>query len=103
MSAELQQQPAPLEHHAPLVEARANGPVTEVTIGSGAKRNALTGAGWTQVECCIREVGNTDAVRAIVIRGQAGTFCAGSDMTEWTGAEPDAIEDSFARMEAAFR
>lgn len=93
----------PLEHAASLVEVRVNGPVGEVTIGSGEKRNAMTGLGWTQVEDRIRELGDTEAVRVIAIRGRGGTFCAGSDMTEWTGAEPDAVEDSFARMEGAFR
>ncbi|MFH8571510.1 enoyl-CoA hydratase/isomerase family protein [Streptomyces sp. NPDC017993] len=102
MTAELQHA-TPREQSAPLVEARADGPVAEVTIGSGAKRNALTGEGWTQVERSIRELGGNDAVRAVIIRGRGDTFCAGSDMTEWTGAEPERIEDSFARMEAAFR
>ncbi|QKV96056.1 enoyl-CoA hydratase/isomerase family protein [Streptomyces sp. NA02950] len=102
MTAELQHA-TPQDHTTPLVHTRADGPVAVVTIGSGTKRNALTGPGWTQVEHRIRELGGTDAMRAIVIRGRAGTFCAGSDMTEWTDAEPDAIEDSFARMEAAFR
>jgi enoyl-CoA hydratase/carnithine racemase len=87
----------------PLVEVGIDGPVAEITIGNGDKRNALTGLGWTQMEFCIRELGNTDAVRAIIVRGRSATFCAGSDMTEWTGADPDDIEDSFARMEAAFR
>lgn len=110
MTAELEHT-APLPPAGPLVEVRVDGPVAEVTIGSGAKRNALTGAGWTQIEDRIRELEDTDSVRAIVIRGRdggrgggpVGTFCAGSDMTEWVDAGPDAVEDSFARMEAAFR
>ena len=94
---------APLEQTPPLVEVRADGPVAELTIGSGVKRNALTGEGWTQVERSIRELGGDDAVRAVIVRGRGDTFCAGSDMTEWPDAEPATIEESFARMEAAFR
>ncbi|GAA2411394.1 hypothetical protein GCM10010191_20660 [Actinomadura vinacea] len=39
------------------------------------------------MEARIRTLGQSDAIRAIVIRGQGGTFCAGSDMTAFRAVE----------------
>ncbi|XVQ10464.1 enoyl-CoA hydratase/isomerase family protein [Spirillospora sp. CA-255316] len=102
MTAELDRT-TPLRPTAPLVETRTEGPIAEITIGGGARRNALSSAGWSQVEDRINELRDSDSIRAIVIRGRGGTFCAGSDMTEWLEAGPEAVENSFARMESAFR
>ena len=88
---------------AAQVEAVREGPVAELRIGRGAKRNALPGAGWTEIADRVAELGRDDEVRVVVIRGRERTFCAGSDMTEWVDADLDVVEDSFARMEAAFR
>ncbi|WP_201776510.1 enoyl-CoA hydratase/isomerase family protein [Allosalinactinospora lopnorensis] len=90
---------------APLVEVHAAERIARITIGNGARHNALSGAGWSSVEQAVRELSHDDHVRVVVIRGRGRTFCAGSDMTEWVGTEsdPEAVEDSFARMEAAFR
>ncbi|GAA2428028.1 hypothetical protein GCM10010191_46220 [Actinomadura vinacea] len=103
MTAGLDRPGTPFRPVVPLVETRTDGPVANITIGSGSRRNALSGAGWSQVHDRVRELGESDAIRAIVIRGRGGTFCAGSDMTEWRDTEPEAVEDSFARMESAFR
>jgi len=88
---------------APQVEVVNGGPVAELLIGRGAKRNALTGAGWSEIADRVTELGRGEQVRAVVIRGRERTFCAGSDMTEWVEADFGVVEDSFARMEAAFR
>ncbi|GAA2362747.1 enoyl-CoA hydratase/isomerase family protein [Saccharopolyspora halophila] len=88
---------------APQVEVVTRGPVSELLIGRGTKRNALTGAGWSELAERVAELGRGEDVRVIVIRGRHGTFCAGSDITEWIDAELDVVEDSFARMESTFR
>lgn len=80
-----------------------NGPVAEVVVGTGRRRNALTSAGWDRLAGLLRDVAASSAVRVVVIRGAGDTFCAGSDMTEWQHADLDAVERSFDRMEAAFR
>jgi enoyl-CoA hydratase/carnithine racemase len=78
-------------------------PIAELTVGDGRKRNALTVAAWEELERRVREVGAADDVRVVVVRGRGGTFCAGSDINEWAGATPEFVEESFARMESAFR
>lgn len=90
-------------HEHPSVVVRAEGAIAEITVGTGAKRNALTADGWTTLERTLSELGTSSHVRVIVIRGRDQMFCAGSDMTEWIEAEPATVEDSFARMEAAFQ
>jgi enoyl-CoA hydratase len=74
-----------------------------VTLGAGRRRNALTRLAWTALEDTVTRLGADPAVRVVVLRGRGGTFCSGSDLTEWAGAEADVVEDSFARMESAFR
>lgn len=85
------------------VTVTACGPVTEIVVGTGTRRNALGTAGWADLARCVEDAGQTDDVRVIVISGRGDTFCAGSDMSEWVGAEPDRVESSFAAMESAFR
>lgn len=88
---------------ASLVSGRVDGAVATVTVGDGDKRNALTSAGWVDLERLVRSFGSADGVRAILIVGRGGTFCSGSDIGEWADASSSFIEESFARMESAFR
>jgi enoyl-CoA hydratase/carnithine racemase len=76
--------------------------VADLVIGSGSHRNALSGDDWTDLAAeCVR-LGTDESLRAVIVRGTGGTFSAGSDMREWVRAEPADVDDSFARMEAAF-
>ncbi|NHD19525.1 MULTISPECIES: enoyl-CoA hydratase/isomerase family protein [unclassified Actinopolyspora] len=88
---------------APGVTVRDTGPVRELTIGTGSKRNALTSRDWDALAAAVRDGDRGGSTRAILIRGRGETFCAGSDMSEWVDADSAAVEDAFARMEAAFR
>lgn len=85
------------------IQLEIKSPVAEVVVGDGRRRNALRGPGWDLLARTMRDVADSPAVRAVVLRGAGDTFCAGSDMTEWQDADIVAVERSFARMEAAFR
>lgn len=89
--------------HEAGVRVEQDGAVAEITVGSGNRRNALTTESWRQLARCLDDIAEPGAVRAVVLRGAGDTFCAGSDLTEWRGADPAAVEESFAAMEAAFR
>lgn len=86
-----------------FVTSTVDAGVGTVTFGSGTRRNALTRTAWTAVEDVVTRLGADPAVRVIVLRGRGRTFCSGSDLTDWVGADEDVVEDSFARMESAFQ
>ncbi|MGH3625897.1 MAG: enoyl-CoA hydratase/isomerase family protein [Sciscionella sp.] len=85
------------------VHLQLDGPIAMITVGTGKRRNALNREDWQDLRTQLDELAGDLSVRAVVIQGAGGTFCAGSDMTEWVGADAEQIEESFARMEAAFR
>jgi enoyl-CoA hydratase/carnithine racemase len=77
--------------------------VAVVRVGYGTRRNALTTYGWdTLREASTRLTSRTD-LTAVVLRGAGDTFCAGSDLTEWDGADGATVDASFAAMEAALQ
>ncbi|MFN2451877.1 MAG: enoyl-CoA hydratase/isomerase family protein, partial [Candidatus Dormibacteria bacterium] len=92
---------SPQDQAAPGVRLERDGRVARVAVGTGARRNALTSAGWAGVERMFRELAGHEQLRAVVLHGAGGTFSAGSDMREWAEADPAGVEESFARMEAA--
>ncbi|MBE2999213.1 enoyl-CoA hydratase/isomerase family protein [Nocardiopsis sp. HNM0947] len=85
------------------VEVLRDGGTAHVVIGDGRRRNALTSQGWTAIRDAFVGLAQDPDVRAVVVRGAGDTFCAGSDLTEWAGVDEAHVEDSFARMESAFR
>lgn len=87
----------------PLVSVSTTGAIARITVGSGAKRNALTGQGWSDLERVVREIDRDGSTAVVHVRGRDETFCAGSDMREWVNADLDRVEESFTRMESAFR
>jgi len=86
---------------APRVRMERGGRIARVTVGSGERRNALTSAGWAEIEHTFRGLARESGLRGVILDGAHGTFCAGSDMNEWVGASATDVELSFARMEAA--
>jgi enoyl-CoA hydratase/carnithine racemase len=89
-----------------LTQVRVNhdGAIATLTVGTGAHANALTASGWTELAAAARDLGSDTDVRAVVVAGATGTaFCSGSDVREWHGATPAAIDASFAAMETALR
>ena len=76
--------------------------VADVSVGDGQRGNALSSEDWRELEQTFRHLAEDDQLRAVVVRGQGGTFSAGSDMREWVQADRTDVAQSFAAMEAAF-
>ncbi|NJP31565.1 enoyl-CoA hydratase/isomerase family protein [Micromonospora thermarum] len=61
-----------------LVEV--TGAVATVVIHNPARRNAMTAAMWRQLPEVLDRLAADPAVRALVLTGADGTFCAGADL-----------------------
>ncbi|MFF3864368.1 enoyl-CoA hydratase/isomerase family protein [Micromonospora sp. NPDC001898] len=56
------------------------GPVATIVISSPGRRNAMTAAMWRQLPVLLDRLEADERVRALVLTGAAGTFCAGADL-----------------------
>lgn len=78
-----------VQGHAPLTASDASGRVTVemtdhvavVTFARPDKRNALDGAQFAAIAAAGEMVKNLDGVRAVVVRGEGASFCAGLDFS----------------------
>lgn len=80
-----------------------DGPVATLTLGTGQRLNALRRDDWAALEHAAVALAGREELRAVVVRGRGGVFCAGSDLREWDGATPEEVTESFAGMEAALQ
>jgi enoyl-CoA hydratase/carnithine racemase len=55
--------------------------VATVVIRHPAKRNAMTAAMWQALPPLLDSLASDPAVRALVLTGEGGTFCAGADIS----------------------
>lgn len=82
---------------------KIEGHVATVAFGTGERLNALGMEEWEELGLAARELGAADSVRAVVVRGRGGVFCAGFDLREWAGADAEEITGRFWEIEQALR
>lgn len=93
-----------MSDHADAIERSVEGAVGYVTINRPDKRNALTRAMSARLRECIAAHEQDPAVRVVVLRGQPGVFCAGTDLASLAAQDPserglggdNLFEESFA-------
>ncbi|WP_461029091.1 enoyl-CoA hydratase/isomerase family protein, partial [Streptomyces sparsus] len=73
--------------------------VATVTLHHPAKRNAMTAAMWRALPDLLGRLAAEPEVRALVLTGSGGTFCAGADISTLHG-DP-AAEDGPQRLAVA--
>lgn len=66
-----------------IIVDRSDTTMAVVTINRPERRNALTLAMWKEIGRIFRELGQDRAIRAIVLTGAGGGFCAGADISEF--------------------
>ncbi|SHK80651.1 Enoyl-CoA hydratase/carnithine racemase [Pseudonocardia thermophila] len=84
------------------------GPVAELVLARPARRNALTTQMLAQLGRCADRLAEDPDVRAVVLRGEGPSFCAGADLAEFAQVDPRAaVEEwtpagqrAFARLAA---
>jgi enoyl-CoA hydratase/carnithine racemase len=69
--------------------------IAVVTINRAKRRNAMTRAMWLELTRVVAEIGAAPHVRAIVLTGAGGAFCAGADITEFPAVRAT-VEDGRA-------
>ncbi len=84
-----------IEHHAEGRLTLTGGSIATLTLNAPASRNAMTRAMWAALpEICARIAGD-DSIRALLVTGAGGAFCAGADISEFETVyrSPEAARD----------
>ena len=76
----------------PLLYSRSEG-VGRMTFDFPEKKNALDQGARKEMERIVTEVRDDDRVRALLISGTGGAFCAGGDINTFAGSTPVAMRD----------
>ncbi|MFF8860639.1 enoyl-CoA hydratase/isomerase family protein [Streptomyces sp. NPDC015139] len=74
--------------------------VATVVIRHPAKRNAMTAAMWRALPPLLDRLAHDPDVRALVLTGEGGTFCAGADISTLQGSPEEAQGLAVAAEEA---
>ncbi|MFJ9814954.1 enoyl-CoA hydratase/isomerase family protein [Streptomyces sp. NPDC101151] len=74
--------------------------VATVVVRHPAKRNAMTAAMWRSLPPLLDELAGDPGVRALVLTGEGGTFCAGADISTLQGSPAEAQALAVAAEEA---
>lgn len=83
-------EPTPLKPDDILVDR--TDAVAVITINRAARRNALTLAMWQAIARTLDALGGEAGVRAIILTGAGGAFCAGADISEFAAVRAT-VED----------
>lgn len=69
--------------------------VARVTLSNPAKFNAMSRAMWRELRQVFTELPQRSDVRAVVVAGEGGHFCAGGDIAEYTDFRfhPEGLRD----------
>jgi enoyl-CoA hydratase/carnithine racemase len=65
------------------------GGIALVTLDRPARRNAVSLAMWRDLRTIFEDLGRDDAVRAVILTGSGGHFCAGADISEFATVRAD--------------
>lgn len=86
----------------PLIYTRADG-VGRMTFDFPEKKNALDQDARREMERIVTEVRDDDSVRALLISGRGGAFCAGGDINTFAGSSPVAMRDRLKQQHRVTR
>ncbi|MFE0099755.1 enoyl-CoA hydratase/isomerase family protein [Streptomyces sp. NPDC059009] len=76
----------------PQLRHAVTGGVATVVIDHPAKRNAMTADMWRSLPPLLDGLAADPEVRALVLTGEGGTFCAGADISSLRGSAGEAQE-----------
>ncbi|WP_423458374.1 enoyl-CoA hydratase/isomerase family protein [Ottowia sp. VDI28] len=80
------------------IALETHGPVRVIALNRPEKRNALDMAAREHFASAVQQAMEDEQVKAIVITGRGGHFCAGGDISNMQGSKPMTAEAGRARM-----
>jgi enoyl-CoA hydratase/carnithine racemase len=66
-----------------------DGEIARITMNRPEKRNALSMAHMQELTSCFKAVGESREASVVVLAGNGPAFCAGHDLSEMIGRDPD--------------
>jgi enoyl-CoA hydratase/carnithine racemase len=73
----------------------ADGLVARITMNRPEKRNALSLAHMQELTSCLKAIGEAREARVVVLGANGPAFCAGHDLSEMIGRDPDTYRHIF--------
>lgn len=73
----------------------ADGPIARITMNRPDKRNALSLEHMQELTECFKALGQTREVQVVVLAGNGPAFCAGHDLSEMIGRDPETYRHIF--------
>lgn len=88
------------------LQLREDGFVLHVTLNRPESRNAMSLQMTQELRAVFSAIATSDTIRAVVLRGAGGHFCAGGDIKDMAGARARAVEsgngEAYAELNRAF-
>ncbi len=72
---------------SPVLLSR-DGAVATITLNRPHRKNAQSADGWSVLYDHLRTIATDDSVRAVIVTGAGGDFCAGADISGVPGGHP---------------
>src|SRR5215216_5526017 len=66
-----------------------DGEIARITMNRPEKRNALSLAHMQELTSCLKAIGEGREASVVVLAGNGPAFCAGHDLSEMIGRDPD--------------
>ncbi len=92
--------------HCETVLLEKQGPTLHLTLNRPDSRNAMSLEMVAELSAVFKEIESDTSIRAVVIRGSGGHFCAGGDIKDMAGARSqktaEGETDPFYRLNRAF-
>ncbi|WP_329521901.1 enoyl-CoA hydratase/isomerase family protein [Spirillospora sp. NBC_01491] len=71
---------------SPVIVTR-DGATATLTLNRPSRKNAIDDEGWHLLRAALEDLATDDAVRAVIVTGAGGDFCAGADLGRPSGDE----------------
>lgn len=88
------------------LQLREDGFVLHVTLSRPESRNAMSLQMTQELQAVFTAIADNEAIRAVVLRGSNGHFCAGGDIKDMAGARMQAVQsgndEAYAALNRAF-